>query len=377
MEQPIRFYDCKDFSDPNKRISIDANTLEDFSKTFDLLIVLGKGRSGIVCGTTEEHMALKIMCYQSIDDDGNPFSDSEENEMSILCLLNELVDTAYIFPRVYGWMIMSTIPKRWIIRLYNVVNDNMKMSYVEKMPFLCIAMEKFDYDIKDKRTLLNDNDIRCILFMLLYGIACARKHLGHFRHRDIHEGNIMLSSVSTESEFQFEYTPYTMTNIRFVPKLIDYGLSRKSPEPMKWHDEADENEDKPFLDFYKTKYPPRNDLIRLRGLILSLYEERNLNADEAHVFLTDTKYNDILLLARNEYETIFDILSDSFFKIENITSRKRSKFEATQPTEKCITCYSSSPGLLYDTNATFQFCNEQCASKFETFRRFAPIRFKK
>lgn len=393
MEQPIRFYDCKDFSDPNKRVPIDANTLEDFSKAFDLLAVLGKGRYGVVCATIEDHIALKIMCYQSIDDKGTPFSDNEENEMHILCLLNELVDTAYIFPRVYGWMIMSTLPNRWYEKLENVMDDNMQQSIYEKAPFLCVCMEKIDFKLK-KDLFLDEDDIRCMVFMLLYGIAYARKHLGHFRHRDIHFGNIMLSSVDPKAEFVFEDTPWSMTDIRFIPKLIDFGLSRKSEERIHFYDSS-EDEDRSFFDADKVKYPARNDIRRIVGIVNTLYKERNFDQKYFGAFVDSDEFQDVMYSKRDEYSGLFKLLNHQYFECDKLMLRKRVKSDLWDATKKqndflglnltcvpqvrfkCITCYSSSPGLLYDTNVTFQFCNEQCASKFETFRRFAPIRFKK
>lgn len=392
----IRFYDCKDFSDLNKRIPIDVKTLEEFSKAFDLLAVLGKGRYGVACATTEDHVALKIMCYQSIDYDGKAFSDNEENEMSVLCLLNELVDTAYIFPRVYGWMIMSTLPDRWYEKLENVMDANMRQSIYEKAPFLCVCMEKIDFKLQ-KDLFLDEDDIRCMVFMLLYGIASARKYLGHFRHRDIHFGNIMLSSVDPKAEFVFEGTPWSMTDIRFIPKLIDFGLSRKSEDRIHFYDSS-EDEDRSFFDADNVKYPARNDIRRIVGIVNTLYEQRKFDRKYFGAFVDSDEFQDVMYSKRDKYEGLFTLLNHQYFECEKLLLRKRvKKSDASQiqiPIDflslnltcvpqvrfiksKCITCYNSSPGLQYDTNVAFQFCNEQCASKFETFRRFAPVRFKK
>lgn len=181
----------------------------------------------------------------------------EENDLKdvkIACLLNGLLSETPIFIRTFGWIKCKEIPSLWI-RGINFKKD-VPESFTSrgggrKYPFLFLATYFTSHTWGDKNIHLDLEEYRVMLFLLLHGLWLANKRYG-FKHNDIHQGQILFQICKPDTPITISVNEYRYTVVcqRFVPKLVDFGLSTLSGEDSR--SESDDSGSESGDDMFET-----------------------------------------------------------------------------------------------------------------------------
>lgn len=311
---------------------------------FDWREVLGFGMTGLTLhvrhGKNHEY-AVKMMFE---DDYG-----SVEQEIKRCYQLNKISQETCVFMRIIGWCGKTTIPAqcRKKIDMYrflkrppipSIVSELLDKKEDERVIYL--VMEHVSHPSLQVVPKLTIGELVGSLFMLLHGIAVARRTFECFKHRDIHEKNIMFSARLDRDRSPITCVTstgkkYVVSGMRFLPKLIDFGEARLSQKEcvndelgqswdMFYESSNPNDKDKPPREFH-----PRNDLVRLKLVFQEWFKDNRTSAqcDRFREFVDSQMYEDAMYSERNEYTEIETLLEHDYFKqwIESTKEPKRIK----------------------------------------------------
>ena len=229
---------------------------------------------------------------------------------------------------------------------------------------------------------LGKNDIMLATFLLLHGIAVARKRYPYFRHRDIHPGNVMIMLRTPKGKIRSipditvalpsdDSVQFTVPDVIYLPKIIDFGESRFEQKPGKY-DNPDESWES-FEDVEETRFKPRNDIVRLRELILALLKVRRIQDIFIDEFFWSPEYQAATKAERDDYKTIETLLMNPLFSEYDIAIKTPQEMKKRRKENiNCMICASPDPTKVYSTNHDYRFCNEYCEQRYEVFRNFLP-----
>lgn len=220
----------------------------------------------------------------------------EENLGNSLVLPNILNDG--IIGGIISNLVRSNIVPSFedILGVYYDPND--KMSFIISRPLendlinMIDSLEKFYY----------------FLFFIVYSLVYAQ-NINRFTHYQLFLSNIMIERVELFTQFKFfhpEYhTPLFLKNLGFIPKIVDFKMSRATYEDLDIYPENNINQGK-----FSNQY----DIITLLGDIF--------NNNNVFLFLND---KDIFELFENVFEDVEinsekDLL-DLFKKIYNSNNK--------------------------------------------------------
>jgi len=292
---------------------------KEFAKDYTMVSVIGSGAYGVVLEVIHKGRvyAMKYFLYE-YDDSGH--------EIDISCKISELRPYTPVFGEILGWTLSMNTPQDWIDKLGN---DNLENE--QGYPYLYMCMERFTHNIKNIRP--SEHTLRCFFFIYLHAFAMARKHLGHFRHRDIHFGNLMITLRDNNKPLVLpvneEYS-YEILNLPMEPKLIDFGMAKTKANVFE-----EEEEKYPFKDADKKEHPPRNDFKRLVMTFSMLYHRLNLSLNKFTKFVDGKTFGQLFHheTASDNYEVILKVLKHRFFDIPEIQTA-RTNVESAQKRHK-------------------------------------------
>lgn len=353
MEQETTFTSCKTLPTQNDFYARHDQLLNDFKTDYTLIRFLGAGSFGFVFELQDQmkhSVAIKMVPYLNKI---TMRSTAQRRELEIMCKLNDLVDTCFIFPRVYGWMTVSALPEEWK-DYFEELYEYQELGFIpygyRRLPLLLMCTEKVQYTLQDN-ILISENDLKCILFLLLNGLMHAKKKLKYFAHEDLHNGNIMLTPANRNNIYRIydendERVLYELSGFDFIPKIIDYGFAEveeKTPGPKAVH----------------------NDLEALRVIFIDVYESYGL-AEPA--FFTSEQYRKAAEEYRETHQPMIELLEDPYFNIKNIqkivqgteSSSKRIKIKS------CIKCSETIP------KQTKYFCKSSCEDFCGVLKKYLP-----
>jgi hypothetical protein len=256
MEKANYFNDCSVL--PTRLSVINKTLIKKISKHFYFIRVLGTGAYGVTIELNDgkgKQLAVKI-AVTSLD---------SYDEIQTACKINSLILFSPIFTETYGWIKSYGVPDDWKERLrkedYND-NDDLVDAIQNNYGLLFIAMEFHLYRFTE--IMFTFTDLSQILFLLLHGIGEARKKFPFFRHADIHKDNVMIK-INKDTQ-PIKLSGYILENVKYIPKLIDYGETRLS-EKRNEDDFNPEGSKGSFFDDDGNKYPSRNDIYRIRLIV--------------------------------------------------------------------------------------------------------------
>ncbi len=321
-DEPDIFYSCTTVSDLSetskmlKSFEVSNDLFENIGRYFFDPVEIGRGTYGVVFKMThiasEYTFALKIMKN----------NEQSRNEVKQTCKLSSINDLCYIFPFFIGWTFALALPKTFGT-----------FKFTDK---ILLATQYFENTLED--TKLSDNDNRKIIFMLIYGVAKARKQLGWFEHSDIHIGNIMLYETEKATVFEFPEIGKIMSAVLFVPKLIDFDVTDTTKNPNVDYDSEFLTEIRNIIrEMYVNQWT--KEIVEFVGRMLSVSKHKS-----------------------NEYENLFTVLKDPFFK-----NCVQDTNEIVNINGICITCYKHAK-YVYNINDRFKFCSYECEIPYRAFR---------
>jgi len=169
-----------------------------------------------------QEVAIKVMPL------GSKTNKTTLQDVRIACILNNLEQTP-VFVKTSGWIKCNQIPPLWI-RNMNIKKDAPRAFESARM-FLFQVMSFSSHSWTDGEIKLDLEEYRVMLFLLLHGLWVAEKKI-HFRHNDIHKGQILFQACkpNTSITISIGENRYKVTCQRFVPKLIDFGHATTSKE---------------------------------------------------------------------------------------------------------------------------------------------------
>ncbi len=365
------------FEKPSNKTKVTKKCLDELSLFYKYIKPLGAGITALTIriSNNQHDLAIKMMKAGA----------AAYKEVDVSCKVNSMVNYSPVFNTTHGWTICKGIPKEWASRIKDKDYgdaEKLKEAIEKNQKILFLALELNTHKIDEVG--LNENDIMLSCFLLLHGIAVARKYFPYFRHRDIHMGNVMIMLRTVKNSVikalpditvklpSDESVVFTLPDVVYLPKLIDFGESRFQ---QKGHtDDVPEESYQSFEDIENTKFAPRNDIRRLKDLILKLLQQRQIEDSEIDSFFTSCDYKEAINAERNDYMIIEALLKNPIFERYNILSNvnfERKKKKSCWGMF-CQVCASPNPKKTYDTNPHYAFCDDVCEQKYKTFRQFIP-----
>jgi len=336
------------------------NGLEEITDVYQIIRVLGFGASATTVelrGKNSKKLAVKIL----------PFNKLFAEELITLAKLNNLNKYTPIFNHNIGWTVCEYLPENW----KNVITqDKLNKSYVRgfmesnKQGFFCFLLEMNEFSFRDNSIILEEHDVQCFAFFLLHGIATARNLLGYFKHRDIHPGNIMFNLVHPPKNITIQLSDkryITVKNVKYLPKLIDFGEARFTLEGKK--DDVKEQSWEAFVGGGR-EYGPRNDIFRIKQCIYFLYAmniRKEINKElweksgvKFAKFTKSAEYKLAEKEERNEYKFLESLLDNDYFA--PIVEKNAAKNIA----HSCIICSNEAKFEYNNGGNSYKFCSKMC-----------------
>lgn len=318
---------------PSLKGAEDAGCLETLTSTFSFIYRIGDKETASASlvfklSQKSEHIAIKVIPLRE---------ESDLKDIKIACLLNGLLDENPIFVRTFGWIKCKQIPRLWLEGL------NMKEDVPEgftfkkgKENYIFQIMDFTSYAWTDKKIRIGLEEYRVMLFLLLHGLWLANTRFG-FKHNDIHQGQILFQTCkpNTTVSVSMGENDYTIECQRFVPKLIDFGLSSLGSDS---DEESSGDDDSMF------ESEVDGDLAG----ILYTFEER-MKQDGLKPF----KFPPVHTLTMEDV-----LLKDPVFM--SLRNRRVGKIESKF---FCDVCSSQNAQVKWE-NSNVKFCDEECAYKW-------------
>lgn len=362
---------------PTQTTKPENEKIEALSKYFKFVSVLGAGINGItisLLGNDNRYYAVKFML----------FSKDVVNETNVVCAINDLRKDCYIFNETYGWLVCDRIPDIWVNYMlsHKYDTDPEVLNHIKKKKkFMVVFMEQNQFGFKNID--LTIRDWVKALFLLLQGFAVARKKFPNFRHRDIHDGNIMFQLETGSVPLYVGLEPdlrksvpqvrFKISNCTRIPKLIDFGYSQLNQNV--WKEDDEDEWSKSFFDAENNRFKARKDLFRIQQLFIKYSRSSNLKR-----FLTSDAFLP-LLNSEATYKDIERVLENAFFRQygiydadENIPIEEQPDpiepgyfswlWEAFKLTnQQCLVC-SKIARMQSKTDKEHIFCGQECANVF-------------
>lgn len=302
-------------------------------EVFDWREVLGFGITGLtlrVRHNKNTEYAIKMM----LEDDYG----CAEQEIKRCYQLNSISGETCVFTKTIGWCGKMFIPKqcRKKIEMYcllkkppipSIVSDLLGKKDDDNTRVIYLCMEHISHSSLEVVPKLTIGELVGSLFMLLHGIAVARRTFECFKHRDIHEKNIMFSERLGRDRSPITCVTstgkkYVVSWMRFLPKLIDFGEARLSQKEC-----TDDNLGESWEPFFETTNPndkdkpprefhPRSDILRLKLVFKEWFRDNRTHAQQNQFekFVTSKVFEDAMYSDRNEHTEIETLLEHDYFK---------------------------------------------------------------
>jgi serine/threonine protein kinase len=358
---------------PNIKTAIKEDCLKSLANYYAYVRRLGTGVNAMTVEVARENhqVAVKILKRNR----------NAVEEIQILCRLNELRTHSHVFGEIYGWTACRSIPGEWTERMRGRYGDATELEaavYGKNKGFVFIAMELNSHRLVDLE--YTEEDLIMMFFLLLHGIAVARRKFPYFRHRDIHSENIMIQLI-TPKGVGWNTVPSVNVNIankhhvvlehlQRVPRLIDFGEARFQEKPHANDIEEEWNID--FKDDDFSDFPRRNDLYRIGHVVIyDLYKACGIDRVSLRNFINSQAYENAMNTDTTNFELIEKLLEHEYFKIPTIKWKPHNYQSFLL--SKCSICSSYQPTLQYDTHPHIKFCDTQCESSFSIWKHFLPI----
>jgi serine/threonine protein kinase len=304
-----------------------------------------------------------------------------KNELYIYCHLP--YDKTPVFTRLHGWLHFHQAPESLRKPLYAIKGHR----YIPRYHGLDVdaglgwlAMISDLNAIEMSEEPLDPRGNAQCLFMLLHGLAWARLTFGHFRHRDIKANNVMLVYRENPDEPLLLPVPGTGAQddgdteywelqgpIYVIPKFIDLGLARVSPEGIPSEDDGGRKGLlKDDVDQAWGEHIPRlNDLARLHGSVFA----RRRNAEGYFDLIFGRPWARAQAADRGDYEVLVQLMEQPYFQslYKRVYSRKKRHIG-------CVVCFSpNNVTQQLNINAQYVYCKGNgCRSKHEVIKKFLP-----
>lgn len=264
---------------PSPDINVNSNCLDLFGQDFILVKILGQPSSFGIVYQVKNHahaqFALKVTA----------FVPTTIHELQVNCQISTtILDPTYSlsFIRLHEWFVCTQPPPQWRLRqpprIYSTIWEQRLLYYL---------MELADGTLESLQIPLNEYDIKCMMFELLYALAVGRKLLS-FSHNDIKADNILIKTSPSKRIYTLNGAKY-ICNTPYLPLFGDFGLSKTNNDP-------DINTD---------------DIFDLYATIANFIEEYDLDENFVH------ELNDFFGIEvdshRSNYSTILNLLTSPFF----------------------------------------------------------------
>jgi serine/threonine protein kinase len=360
------FHGCDEL--PSPATAVDDALFLAFRQEFRIVKELGMGSYGYVVEVHDflgHSFALKLASFER---------ERAENEIYISCHLPH--DKTPVFTRMHGWLHIASAPDSLRKPLYAVKGHRViprEYNLDAGLGWIAMISDLNAIEIQDE-PLDPRGNAQC-LFMLLHGLAWARLTFGHFRHRDIKANNIML--VYREDPDAPLYLPVPGTDdevwqlpgpIYAIPKFIDLGLARVTPEGILREDGKDGLYEDDLDHVWGKEVPRLNDLSRLHGSVFA----RRKNAPGYFEMVTGRPYLRATYADRGDYETLVKLLDQPYFQpyaIRGTIRRKRQKHIGST----CAVCFSSDVTRQLNVNSKYTYCDKKaCTAQHEVIKSFIP-----
>lgn len=295
-----------------------------------------------------QHIAVKVIPLKQ--------EESALKDIKIGCILNEISDATPVFVKTFGWLKCNQMPPLWIKGLD--LKKDVPKSFLFKKGTKSYIFQTMAFSAEtwgNDKIHLDLEEYRTMLFLLIHGLWLAKTRYG-FEHRDIHSGQVLFEvcKPNTLIVISVENSSYTLVCQRFVPKLIDFGLSKtisseESEESNYSSSDPDSSEDDEMFEKKDRKFGGDQDLLDL----FSIFEQR-MKKDGLVPFQpksTSQNHRDLLLK-----DPIFEVL------------RKNSKNTSLVKSGFCDVC--SSVAKMEWENRGIRFCNETCANHWNEIKLF-------
>jgi hypothetical protein len=342
---------------PSNQTTVEKDCLNDLVNYYNVINYLGHGVYGVTLyiKRNEHNLAIKIL----------EKNNDTINEIKAANRVNIVKHLTSIFVNVHGWILCKGIPDEWNERIpwqkVDVYNHIKKLHTNKNTNFLYLIMDIYPIEFFDFE-MFSEIDLIKILFILLHGLIMIKTEFPHFKHGDIHAGNVMIQEKNNEEiklEFPYLENAVIIKNVRYFPKLIDFGMTEFENNDN--NDDDDKNDLDNIFDiiFFKLqeKFPYSKYIKKLDKILSSQFFE--IDSDN---YTNNNKY----------FIQVFTsmLFENSLFK--NIYTIYEEKQGINQ--KICSRCNINSTKWHYDHSKDYLFCSKECADVFDIFKNYFPIK---
>jgi hypothetical protein len=357
---------------PSKYSTAENDCLNDLVNHYNVVGYLAYGLYGITMEIKRYEHQLAVKIFEK--------NKGGISEIKIACKLNDLKDLTSIFTYIHGWVLCKGIPEDWDKRIpWNKIDDYnyIKKSRTDKnFGLLYLVMDKISYSFS--KVPLSEDDLIKILFILLHGLFMTRTKYPYFRHTDIHVGNVMIDEKPMRDlklAFPLLSSTVVIKDVRYFPKLIDFGLSnfedwdKKDIDDLKrWNNSFSNGS----LNFEK-----QHDIFRIFDII-SYEFKHNFPRSQKTKDLEDIMESGFL----KDFMNLYTHDNDKFLKtfpwlllsdeqiFKDIISIEKGEIN----TQICTHCKLDNATMRYDHSEDYLFCSKECADVYDVFKNYFPVK---
>jgi hypothetical protein len=363
---------------PSVVTKADARLQAALLKHFILVEEIDRGATSIVVelnlplGTDEQKTlaAAKIMAL----------SEDSLRDLVIACQLNALRNYTPLFIHTFGWFLLNGIPSDWRDKIEDYPDS------FEKDTLLCQVMDKEGKSFASSNAVFSELEFKSILFVLLHGIQMARQTLA-FVHGDLTGRQVLLAVAKTEQlTLNTDTQVMVIAHGRFLPKLIDFGMSYTAihAEPNEDSYSGSETSSDDLFGGQRgtiVQIQATNDVTSIVSLIHSRMRAQIGNRHSRKVqftgamlrifertFLDSAQYAAAKLAPATDSLCIERLLLESGY-FNDIIKTRQSK-PMVQKITRCMACGALATKQWEGTELTF--CGTRCSTHWQPIGRIVP-----
>lgn len=117
--------------------------------------------------------------------------------------------------------------KNFAPKIMHLLQERMKELTPANLKYNNVCfLEPFDGDLTKflQNHNYNEHTLRCLIFQILYTLACLQKHFPGFRHNDLSTNNVLMKKSKVDASYTFAGTTWYVKHMPILVAFSDYDF---------------------------------------------------------------------------------------------------------------------------------------------------------